>query len=118
MLVLISLLAVLGIVYGTYVHYLAIMHLAKFRDRLTLSQKIFGYAIYGVGLVLDIVLNLLLSLLLLQVPRQLLVTSRLSCLKTEAGWRGKFARWVCYDLLDPFDPKGEHCRHCKHGGKH
>jgi hypothetical protein len=103
----------IGLVYLTYVHYVAIMHFARFRDTLTKVQVIWGYSLYFVGFLLDFALNIVvMTVMFLQLPRQVLVTSRLSCLIYDKGWRGKVAKWICTQWLDGFDPKGPHCRSC------
>lgn len=44
------------------------------------------------------------------LPRELLVTSRLSRHAKGDGWRASVARWICVHLLDRLDPCGRHCK--------
>jgi hypothetical protein len=96
----------------TWGFYLSIMHLKSARDqgRLTVGARILGYPWLVVGLVVDVLFNLIVgSIMFLEPPRELLFTSRVSRLNDQRGWRGALARWVCKELLDPFDPAGRHC---------
>lgn len=106
----------LGITYATWLFYLAIMNLKRAKDngKLTKIVYVLGYPLLFVGLVLDILSNFLLfTVLLLEIPRETLVTTRLSRHICGTGWRSKIAKWFCINLLDQFDPSGTHCK-CKH----
>lgn len=63
------------------------------------------------GLVLDVFANIIIApLVFLDLPRELLVTTRLiRYKKTESGWRYRFACAICEGMLDVFDPTGDHC---------
>ncbi len=105
--------AVLSI-YVTLTMYWAIMCLARARDHGTLppSARRIAYPLLLTGYLMDFLLNVLVvSFVLLEIPRELLVTARLSRhIKAGAGWRRTVATWVCRNLLDFADPKGCHCR--------
>lgn len=59
--------------------------------------------------VLDVVYNLTFgSLLFAEVPRTWTLTARASSHLKEDGYRGRVARWLCSNLLDPFQTGG-HC---------
>jgi len=62
--------------------------------------------------VVDVVANLTAaSIVFMELPREWLVTTRLTRhLHDEGGWRRTLARSICHCMLDPFDPRGEHCR--------
>jgi len=104
----------------TWLFYLAVMHLKEERDRLkklgkdfTTSQKIFGYPILGIGLIIDVFLNFTVgSISFIEPPRidkkEWLFTARVSRWNDTDGWRGDLARWYCSNFLDPFE-KGGHC---------
>lgn len=99
------------LLYLTWGAYLLIMHLKVVRDagKLTLAAKVLGYPWLAVGLVLDIIFNVVIgSLIFLERPREWLFTSRVSRWNDEPGRRGSLARWICVELLDPFDAGG-HC---------
>lgn len=98
---------------AVWTFYLAVMHLdtARKRGSLTTASKVIGYPILYVGLVLDMLFNALWgSLLFLEPPKEWLFTARVSRWNDNDGWRGAIARWICEELLDPFDPRGQHCR--------
>ena len=61
--------------------------------------------------VVDVAVNLTAaSVLFAELPREWLVTTRLSRhLHDEGGWRRTLARSICHCMLDPFDPRGQHC---------
>lgn len=58
----------------------------------------------------DVFFNIFVAtILLLDLPREWTFTKRLDRYKGEDGWRGHLARWICANLLDPFQVGG-HCR--------
>ncbi len=60
--------------------------------------------------IFDIFYNLTLgSLLFAEWPRTLTLTARCSSHLHETGYRGAVARWLCFNLLDPFQ-MGGHCK--------
>jgi len=64
-----------------------------------------------IGFLMDVFANMTIaSLVFLELPRELLVTSRLQrYVAQERGWRCNVANWICNHLLDVFDPSGNHC---------
>lgn len=109
-----ALLGSVGLIYATWIFYLAVMTLIRARNdgTLPLVARWMAYPVVAVGLVLDFALHATLgTLLFAEPPREWLLTQRLSRLiRTDMGWRGDFAAWVCVNLLDAFDPGGRHCR--------
>lgn len=113
---------VLGLVYALWAFYLAVMALKRAKDAGQLSRPalVLGMPIVLVGLALDFVTNLLvMTLVLLELPRHTTVTARLkrhAYLALEAAhfdepppWRSKVSAWICSNFLDVFDPTGKHC---------
>lgn len=110
------------VVYLTFVHYSAVMNLQRVRDagKLTVIQRPFAYAALGIGLVLDLTLNVLVSVLVLWTyPRHWLLTGTLVHFKREGPGHSAIKRWrywvastICAELLDSLDPhpSGCHCR--------
>lgn len=100
--------------YALWLHYLAVMALMRARDAGTLTPwaRRLGYPILFVGYGLDFLVNVfVLSFLLLEVPREWLVTARLSRhINGAPGYRQSFSAWVCSNLLDAYDPSGCHCK--------
>lgn len=101
-------------VYALWLYYLAVMSLKRAQDAGTMSPwaRRFGYTILAIGYGLDFAVNVfVLSFLLLEPPRELLVTARLSRhILANSGYRKRFSTWVCANLLDPYDPSGCHCK--------
>lgn len=93
--------------------YLAIMNLYRAKSAGTLStfSKYAALPIYYFGLVLDFIGNAFwLMILCGEVPKEWLITTRLSRYKTYgSGYRYRFATLMCDNLLNPFDPNGCHC---------
>jgi hypothetical protein len=40
---------------------------------------------------------------------EVMLTARLSRWEKSDSWRGRVAKWLCHNLLDPLDPRGQHC---------
>jgi len=101
----------IGSTYLLWIFYLAVMNLkrAKNAGMLTRTAKALGYPVLFVGWILDAFVNVfVLTLVMLELPRELLVTTRLKRHNRYGrGWRKSFARWF-EPLLDPFDPSGDH----------
>lgn len=95
----------------TWVFYIAAMGLIPRLRAGTLPRLVrpIAYTAVLLGVLLDALINLLFSLLLVDLPREWLLTGKLKRLKAAGGWRGKVAAWVCSDCLNPFDTTGEHC---------
>lgn len=109
-LIAIPLFAVLGI-WLLWVFYLAVMNLKRAKDAGTLSKTAhaMGLPVLAVGLLLDLVINVLvISVVLFEIPREATVTARLKRHhKTSTGWRLAVVKWF-KAILDPFDPSGDH----------
>lgn len=104
-------LAGFGLLYALWVFYLAVMNLmrARIAGRLRKPALVLGYPLLVVGVLLDVAANVLvMSVLLLEPPRELLVTKRLRRHATGTGWRRDVAMWFAVNLLDVFDPSGRH----------
>jgi cyanate permease len=106
-----ALLIGLGSTYALWVFYLAVMNLKRAKDagQLSTTAKVLGYPVLIVGYLLDCFVNLtVMTLLLLEIPQETTVTSRLSRHLNEGeGWRKAIAAWAA-PLLDVFDPSGKH----------
>ena len=101
----------LAAVYLLWVHFVAVMHLMHMRDDglLTHSQKAIGYTALAVGLVLDLVVQIIITVLFLDCPREWTVSGRLWRLSNgPASWRQRLALTLRSALLDSADPKGIH----------
>tara|TARA_R110000822_G_scaffold9207_16_gene35898 strand:+ start:134 stop:481 length:348 start_codon:yes stop_codon:yes gene_type:complete len=106
-----ALLIGLGSTYALWIFYLAVMNLKRAKDagQLTTTAKALGYPVLIVGYVLDCFVNsTVMTVLLLEIPQETTVTSRLSRHLNEGeGWRKSIAAWAA-PLLDPYDPSGKH----------
>lgn len=105
----------LVLMWQTYVIYIAAMHLKRYEALIEQKPRPirwFGLSVLAVGVACDVVLNVVVaSVAFLDPPRELLLTRRLQRYvdKPALAWRRGLARWVCHNMLDPFDPKGRHC---------
>ncbi len=100
-----------AITYLLWIFYLAVMNLKRVRDegKLAPLAYAFGVPVLKVGLILDVIVNIfVMTVLLLELPKEWLVTTRLKRHnRAGKGWRYHFAQW-CEQFLDPFDPSGDH----------
>ena len=100
----------LGSTYALWIFYLAVMNLkrAKDSDLLTKTAMALGYPVLIVGYLLDFFVNVfVMTPILLELPKETTVTSRLKRHNKGTGWRKEVAAWV-EPLLDPYDPSGDH----------
>jgi len=96
--------------YLTWAAFLAAMSLRWAWYRLPLATRILAVPLVVVIFALDLAFNLLASLLFIDLPREATFSQRMGRYKAGAsGWRATVARWVCANLLDPFQIGG-HCR--------
>ena len=108
-------LIVYGIFVGTWALYVASMQFRHFKDKLHPVAKAHAYLIGGVMVALDFVVNILISIPLLELPRwdqeEFLLSPRLKRWnrKESNEWRTKVAAWICEHLLNQFDHSGDHC---------
>lgn len=109
----------LGLFYATWIFYLAVMSLMRARDAGILSPfaHALGLPILWVGLVLDMLFNVLICTpLFLELPQEVLTTGRVSRHVRAipnggyGPWRSRLALFLCRNLLDVFDPSGTHCK--------
>jgi hypothetical protein len=101
--------------YVLWVLYLAVMNLQRARNAGTIAKPAYylGLPLLYVGLLTDCLVNLVpVSVLFLELPRELLVTARLTrhAHSSATGWRHRLAVWFALNLLDPFDPSGKHVK--------
>ena len=112
-----TLLFYLVLIYATWEAFLAVMALKSARDngKLTKSALYMAYPLPAAAWLLDFSLNMCATLVFLDLPREWLLTIRCDrylSLKAPLGlnrYRQGFARWLCQNLLDPFQ-SGGHCR--------
>jgi hypothetical protein len=106
-----NILIILGAAYALYVFYAAVMNIKRVRDagKLTWMGKALGYPTLVIGLLLDLFVNLtLMTIVLLELPRELTVTARLKRHHKEStGWRLAVVKFF-EPVLDPLDPSGDH----------
>lgn len=92
---------------GTWVHFLAIFHLKKIEQAQGLRpiSRFVGYwLVLPSGVLHDFLLNVWVSVPLLDPPREFLLTGRLQrYVDGPDGWRKRFALALDADKLEPFD---------------
>jgi len=78
--------------------------LTRFTYALALPAIVVGYA-------MDVLANIFIaSILFLEPPQEWLVTGRLKRhIIYGSGWRRSVSMFICDNLLDVFDPTGDHC---------
>jgi hypothetical protein len=101
----------LAAMYQLWLYYLAVMSLkrAKQAGLLHKTALFFGTPVLITGYLLDAFANVfVMTLVLLEPPRELTVTARLKRhISMSKGWRLRAAQWFI-PLLDPYDPSGRH----------
>jgi hypothetical protein len=104
---------VLAFLWAFWAMYVLVMgiyraHLAK---RLTPVTLALSLPFVALGYVMDVLANVTVaSAVFVEPPREALVTDRLKRhMQTGNGWRFALARYICDNLLDVFDPTGDHC---------
>ena len=100
--------------WGLWVFYLAWTHLEKIEAAGEVSPvtRIMGWPVRAIGLTWDTYVNIVwMTVLYLDPPRELLVTTRMiRYMKGDDGWRKRTTQWVSKNLLDAFDIEGEHLK--------
>lgn len=94
-----------------WVFYLAVMHLQEARDAGRIPRFAYPVAVVTLiaGYVIDFLVNVIvLSVAMLEIPRETTVTARLKRHRDANDWRGEMSRWIAAQLLDSFDPSGRH----------
>lgn len=86
---------------------------AHLSGRLDGMARWMAYPLVALGLVLDVLAQYIIAtVVFLDWPRhkEYLVTLRLQrYIRGPIGWRRRWASAICDNLLDLFDPTGEHC---------
>lgn len=101
---------VLAALYALWVFFLAVMNLKRVSELGKLSglAKVLGLPIILVGYGLDVCINFaVMTVIFIELPRELTVSGRLERHNRGDGWRKSVAAWF-EPLLDPFDPSGNH----------
>ena len=104
------LLAIMWTFWAVYVLVMGVYR-AHLSGRLGTVALILGLPIVIVGILLDALVNIFIAtFIFMDLPREFLMTSRMIRYRnTETGWRAKLSQLICDNLLDIFDPSGNHC---------
>jgi hypothetical protein len=101
----------LTLTFMLYIVYGSVMNIKRVRDAglLTPFGKVLGYPTLVIGLVLDLLVNILLmTIVMYEIPQEWTVTSRLKRHHAESsGWRLAVVKFF-EPVLDPLDPSGDH----------
>ena len=74
------------------------------------TAKVLVSPVIGVGVGMDVLLQVTFaSALFLDPPQELTITQRLDRYEAGSGWRRVAALWICKNLLNPFAVDGHHC---------
>jgi len=93
-----------------WVLFLAYVPLRANWSRLPTTTKALGSVVVIVAFVCDVIFNAVIgTIIFLDIPREATFTKRVSKLKRGLCWRARLAKWICENLLDPFEVGG-HCR--------
>lgn len=96
--------------YVLWAAFLAVMSLRWAWYRLPIVTRVLAAPLVLLAFAGDLVFNLLASALFFDFPAEATFSQRMGRYKEQqTGWRAAIARWVCANLLDPFQ-QGGHCR--------
>lgn len=99
----------LWIFWGLFVLFMG-LYRAHLDKRLNILCYVLGAPFIAIGWLMDLFTNLIFgTILFLEFPRELMLSSRMKRLNNGAGWRSKISNAICKNLLDIFDPSGDHC---------
>lgn len=103
-------------VYGFWALFVLVMGLyrAWLAGKLPRTRPAFYLALpwVAVGFAADVMGNYTLAcIVFFDAPQEQLVTQRLKryIASEPTSWRGRAATFICQELLNPFDPSGQHC---------
>ena len=102
----------LGYAYLLWLLFLVVMALMHAHQRGVLPPLALVLAVPAIilAVLLDIGLNLVATIPFADRPQEITFSQRMGRYKQAGtGWRAAVARWICANLLDPFDIGG-HCR--------
>jgi succinate-acetate transporter protein len=105
----------IGFLWGFWVLYVFTMAIyrAKLSKRLGKISTALALPFVLLAVIVDFVANMTVAtVLFLDLPREPLVTARLQRYLSTCdvlGWRYILAKLICNNLLDIFDPTGNHC---------
>lgn len=94
--------------YGTWLFYVAFMHIKEHKHQIKDKIGILWYGLlpfFIFALFMDVLFNLIIgTIIFLEHPRELLFTSRCQRhLMKSTGWRLRNVHFICTYLLNPFD---------------
>jgi len=108
-----TILIAIVVLYQLWILYVFTMHVKKVLPNLGPVAKAMAWPAVIVGVLLDWVVNMALTLAFWDPPGEWkeLTTGRLKRYHepSTAAWRTAVAEWMCDHVLDPFDPEGDHC---------
>lgn len=108
-----GLIAFLYLFFGVYVLVMG-LYRAHLNKSLTKPGYVMGAPWLALGYAMDVIANLtIFTVVCVELPRELLVTTRLKRYLNDerqiGNWRWRVAHQICTKLLDYFDPNGKHC---------
>jgi hypothetical protein len=106
----ITLIAYLWIFWGLFVIVMG-LYRAHLDKRLSRISYALGAPFLAVGWLMDFFANVTIAtVVFLEPPKELMVSSRLKRhVESKRGWRYAVSDAICRNLLDVFDPSGNHC---------
>lgn len=104
---------VLGYLWTFWALYVLVMGLyrANLDNRLLGLNRLLGFPFLAIGALTDVLANITIAtIVFMEPPKEWLVTTRLQrYMKHTSGYRKTIALYICDHILDPFDPRGNHC---------
>jgi hypothetical protein len=94
--------------YVLWVLFLAVMALYAVWRELPMFTKALAVPGVLVAVVMDVGLNIVATIPFLDLPHELTFSQRMGRYIRNPSWRTPIAKWICGNLLDPFQVGG-HC---------
>jgi hypothetical protein len=109
-----ALLTILAFLYGFWALYVLVMgcYRAHLSGRMSKPAYVLALPWVALGYAVDVIAQYTIATVYFaDWPRkgEHLVTDRLIRYSAGKGWRKIKADWICTNLLDIFDPRGDHC---------
>lgn len=100
---------ILGYTYALWIMFLCVMALRWKWETLPKFLRAIALPAILIAVILDIVFNIAVSVVFLELPKEITFSQRMGRYKYGDGIKQKIAVWVCGNFLDPFQIGG----HCK-----
>lgn len=107
-----TIVSIVGVLYALWLLFILAMSFKRVWPNLGAVAKALAAPVIIIGFMVDVLVNVASSVVFLDLPRELTLSRRLKRYHYNADhpwWRRRIADFVCQQMLDKFDPDGDHC---------